>query len=135
MSWEVLTEWAGEDRLYAVLDLLSAIRCRVRRQVLGRRSEASLQTDPTDVDELARSVEAVVGEHLDERAAAATVHAVGVLGYSTNEVSALTDRTRRYVAKLRDRGHPWWRLEGPPAHLRGVGAERTRSTEGLGSGT
>ena len=42
-TWLVLQEWAGQDRPYAVLDLLSAIRCRLRRQLfrskdLGRRS-------------------------------------------------------------------------------------------------
>lgn len=116
-GWEVITQWAGEDRPYAVLDLLSAIRCRVRRQVLARRSQASRETDLTDVDvtvpwqaaptgldELARAIEAVVGEHPDERMAAATVYAVGVLGYSLSEVSTLTGRSRRYVAKLRDHG-------------------------------
>ena len=32
-TWLVLREWAGQDRPYAVLDLLSAIRCRLRRQL------------------------------------------------------------------------------------------------------
>ena len=42
-TWLVLREWAGQDRPYAVLDLLSAIRCRLRRQLfrakdLGERA-------------------------------------------------------------------------------------------------
>ena len=32
-TWLVLQEWSGQDRPYAVLDLLSAIRCRLRRQL------------------------------------------------------------------------------------------------------
>ena len=34
-TWLVLQEWSGQDRPYAVLDLLSAIRCRLRRQLFG----------------------------------------------------------------------------------------------------
>ena len=34
-------EWAGQDRRYAVLDLLSAIRCRLRRQLLRSKELAS----------------------------------------------------------------------------------------------
>ena len=42
-AWFVVQEWAGQERPYAVLDLLSAIRCRMRRQLfrfkdLGRRT-------------------------------------------------------------------------------------------------
>ena len=37
-AWEVVVEWAGDDRDYAVLDLLSAIRCRLRRQRLSQRA-------------------------------------------------------------------------------------------------
>jgi len=49
-TWLVLQEWSGQDRPYAVLDLLSAIRCRLRRQLfrskdLGGRS-VPLALDP-----------------------------------------------------------------------------------------
>ena len=27
-AWEVISDWSGEDRQYAILDLLSAVRCR-----------------------------------------------------------------------------------------------------------
>ncbi len=37
-TWEVLVGWSGSDRPYAVLDILSAVRCRVRRQILARRN-------------------------------------------------------------------------------------------------
>jgi hypothetical protein len=36
-TWMVLFEWSGQDRPYAVLDLLSAIRCRMRRQLFRAR--------------------------------------------------------------------------------------------------
>lgn len=35
-AWEVITDWSGQDRPYAVLDLLSAIRCRLRRQLAAQ---------------------------------------------------------------------------------------------------
>ena len=38
-TWLVLQEWAGQDRPYAVLDLLSAIRCRVRRQLFRAKDQ------------------------------------------------------------------------------------------------
>ncbi len=36
-AWEVIADWAGQDRPYAALDLLSAIRCRSRRQLVAHR--------------------------------------------------------------------------------------------------
>ena len=67
-TWLVLQEWSGQDRPYAVLDLLSAIRCRLRRQLfrskdLGGRSvplgpetadEPVRPAPETDLEELAR---------------------------------------------------------------------------------
>ena len=60
-TWLILQEWAGQDRPYAVLDLLSAIRCRLRRQLfrakdLGGRAvaldpeEAAEQPSPSETD-------------------------------------------------------------------------------------
>ncbi len=42
-TWLVLQEWSGQDRPYAVLDLLSAIRCRLRRQLFRSKE---LDPDP-----------------------------------------------------------------------------------------
>ena len=70
-TWLVLQEWSGQDRPYAVLDLLSAIRCRLRRQLFrskdrgqpirpvrsraGRRGvHLGLDAPETDLEELAR---------------------------------------------------------------------------------
>jgi hypothetical protein len=36
-AWEVIADWAGQDRPYATLDLLSAVRCRSRRQLVAHR--------------------------------------------------------------------------------------------------
>jgi hypothetical protein len=44
-TWVVLLEWAGEERPYAVLDLLSAIRCRMRRQ-LFRAKDRGVRSAP-----------------------------------------------------------------------------------------
>jgi DNA-directed RNA polymerase specialized sigma24 family protein len=55
-TWLVVQEWAGQDRPYAVLDVLSAVRCRQRRQ-LFRAKDASGRIVPLaysgDRDELA----------------------------------------------------------------------------------
>ena len=40
-TWFVLQEWSGQDRPYAVLDLLSAIRCRLRRQLFRSKDLAA----------------------------------------------------------------------------------------------
>jgi hypothetical protein len=113
-TWLVVQEWSGQDRPYAVLDLLSAIRCRLRRQLfrskdLGWRSvplddavDRTLRPE-TDLEELARilidlhrdgmrpdEVEVLYGHH--------------VLGYSMAELAALTGRDRRALYARRDRG-------------------------------
>jgi hypothetical protein len=46
-TWMVLYEWSGQDRPYAVLDLLSAIRCRMRRQLFRARDLQQLQVQMT----------------------------------------------------------------------------------------
>lgn len=38
-AWEVVASWTGQDRPYAVLDLLSATRCRMRRQLAKQVEE------------------------------------------------------------------------------------------------
>ena len=48
-TWLVLQEWSGQDRPYAVLDLLSAIRCRLRRQ-LFRSKDLDTRSAPFGPD-------------------------------------------------------------------------------------
>jgi DNA-directed RNA polymerase specialized sigma24 family protein len=114
-AWCVIEEWAGQDRPYAVRDLLSAIRCRVRRQ-LFRAKELSSRvmamgdedvmdrgtTAQTLLDELARAVidERGQGMPLDE---AQVLYGHNVLGYSIAELAALTGRDRRGLYARRTR--------------------------------
>jgi hypothetical protein len=117
-TWLVLQEWSGQDRPYAVLDLLSAIRCRLRRQ-LFRSKELESRSAPfgpdrvdkdsgssgreTDLEELARVLIELHGEGMrpDE---IQVLYAHHVLGYSIAELSNLTGRDRRALYARRDRG-------------------------------
>lgn len=115
-AWEVIVEWSGQDRDYAVLDLLSAIRCRLRRQLLRQRAGRERLAFGVDLDlvpgarstggasgpdELARAIERL-GDRLDPLDAA-LLYANRVLGLSITELARLSGRTRRYVAGRRDR--------------------------------
>lgn len=115
-TWLILQEWAGQDRPYAVLDLLSAIRCRLRRQLfrakdLGGRAvaldpeEAAEQPSPseTDLEELARILVDLhrAGMRTDD---VQVLYAHHVLGYSIAELAAMTGRDRRALYARRDRG-------------------------------
>lgn len=116
-AWEVIVEWSGEDREYAVLDLLSAVRCRLRRQLLRHRAQTA-RADPTpsvdavrpvpcglgasDLDELAHAIDGLYGSGI-AAADAAVLYAHGVLGYSMTELAAVTGRSRRHLGARRDR--------------------------------
>jgi hypothetical protein len=116
-SWFVVQEWSGQDRPYAVLDLLSAIRCRLRRQLfrskdldgrsvpfsVGLAEERSGSARPeTDLEQLARLLIDLSrdGMRPDE---VQVLYAHHVLGYSMAELSALTGRDRRALYARRDR--------------------------------
>jgi hypothetical protein len=114
-AWFVVQEWAGQDRPYAVLDLLSAIRCRVRRQLFRSKDPArrAVPLDPdrpdrsapteTDLETLARALIDLrrEGMRADEVQVLYSHH---VLGYSMAELAALTGRDRRALYARRDRG-------------------------------
>ncbi len=114
-AWEVVEGWCGQDRTYAVLDVLSAVRCRLRRRI--RRHHDLLRTERpatdderlsesataggSDVEELARAIER---ERLRLDAGdAAVLYAHRVLGYSLSELSACSGHSRRFLAARRDR--------------------------------
>ena len=114
----VLREWSGQDRPYAVLDLLSAIRCRLRRQLfrskeldgrsvpftVGLAEERAGSARPeTDLEELARLLvdQSRAGMRRDD---VQVLYAHHVLGYSMAELSDLTGRDRRALYARRDRG-------------------------------
>lgn len=114
-TWCVIEEWAGQDRPYAVRDLLSAIRCRARRQLFRAKELASRviavgeedvrdrgTTAETLLDELARAVidERGQGMPLDE---AQVLYAHNVLGYSIAELATMTGRDRRALYSRRSR--------------------------------
>jgi hypothetical protein len=117
-AWEVIDEWSGQDRAYAVLDVLSAVRCRLRRRIVrtaatrkkevserGRDAAARRQVSrshDSGIDELARALEVERGRTI-AAADASVLYAHRVLGYSIAELSQSTGRSRRYLAGLRDR--------------------------------
>jgi DNA-directed RNA polymerase specialized sigma24 family protein len=115
-SWLVIEEWSGQDRPYAVLDLLSAIRCRLRRQLFRAKDMRQLQTpltgqllatctarNETDLEELSRILIELRrdGMRADE---VEVLYAHHVLGYSIAELAVVTGRDRRALYARRDRG-------------------------------
>lgn len=117
-AWLVVEEWSGQDRPYAVGDLLSAIRCRARRQ-LFRSKDLDMQStefvsdemetvlgsfrQDTDLEQLTRILIELHGEgmRLDE---VQVLYAQHVLGYTMAELAVLTGRDRRVLYARRDRG-------------------------------
>ena len=116
-TWVTIDEWSGQDRPYAVLDLLSAIRCRLRRQLLKSKEQqrrlrplsqklvATLDVPrETDLEEFSRLLIDLQGQgmELDE---VQVLYAHHVLGFSISELAAVTGRDRRALYARRDRGH------------------------------
>ncbi len=116
-AWEVISDWSGEDRQYAILDLLSAVRCRARRQLLRQRDalaqvELGLDGDDdllghggsttSDLELLAQTIDDLRGRGL-EPSDAAVIYSNRVLGLSIAELANLTGRTRRHLTQSRQR--------------------------------
>jgi hypothetical protein len=115
-AWEVITEWCGEDRPYALLDLLSAVRCRMRRQIMSRRAAREIAVGPeldrrlgitasaetSDLEVLAQAIEDLAGSQLDPTDAA-VLYGNRVLGLSMTELAKMTGRSRRFLADRRRR--------------------------------
>ncbi len=115
-TWTTIEEWSGQDRPYAVLDLLSAVRCRLRRQLL-KAKEQRVQRQPltrqvmatlgvpreTDLEELSRLLIdlRLQGSGLDELQ---VLYAHHVLGFTISELAIVTGRDRRALYARRDRG-------------------------------
>ena len=110
-AWEVISAWEGQDRKYAVLDLLSAIRCRMRRQFIEKDNGKELPLGPelednvvadssfgrTALDELAYAIEEHVGRGLDP-VDGAVLYGVRVLGLTTADLARMSGRSRRYLS-------------------------------------
>jgi DNA-directed RNA polymerase specialized sigma24 family protein len=116
-TWVVLSEWSGQDRPYAVLDLLSAVRCRLRRQLLRSRGHEQQQarltplavstknsSGETQLEQLAR---ALIDLHQEGMRAedVEVLYAHHVLGFSISELAVMTGRDRRALYARRDRGY------------------------------
>lgn len=115
-AWEVITAWSGEDRDYALLDVLSAVRCRLRRQVVRQRAarerlalgldaegrhRAQWTWATTDADELARAIDEALRHDLDPFDAA-VLYGNRILGYTVAELARMSGRTARHVVGRRD---------------------------------
>jgi hypothetical protein len=116
ISWTVLFEWSGQDRPYAVLDLLSAIRCRMRRQLFHAKEQRQLQvqmtpgvSEPratnseTDLEVLARTLIDLRREGMRPEDVE-VLYAHHVLGFSIAELATVTGHDRRSLYARRDRG-------------------------------
>lgn len=115
-TWEVITDWSGQDRPYALLDILSAARCRMRRQILSRRSVREVAAgadlehhfgtksapEMSGLELLARTLEDLSGNEI-ESTGAAILYGNRVLGLSMTELAKITGRSRRYLADQRRR--------------------------------
>lgn len=115
-AWEVIRAWAGQDRGYAVLDLLSAIRCRARRQLLAHRTEhgrthvglepasegGTPSSGTTALDELAHLLDAMAGQGIARRDAA-VLYGNRVLGLTLSELSEVTGLSRHRLDGSRRR--------------------------------
>jgi hypothetical protein len=114
-TWLVVQEWTGQDRAYAVLDLLSAIRCRLRRQLLRSKDMRTRHLPlesvgydrdvrvETDLEELARILINLHSEGMDHEEVQ-LLYAQHVLGYTIAELASTTGRERRALYTRRDRG-------------------------------
>ena len=116
-AWEVICDWSGDDRPYAVLDLLSAVRCRLRRQVerhrqaLARAGDAleedrvptvGLSSGFSDLDVLARSIDELEGAGLDP-IDGAILYGNRVLGLSIAELAERSGLSRFRVEHRRSK--------------------------------
>jgi hypothetical protein len=116
-AWEVIMAWSGEDRPYAVLDVLSAVRCRLRRQVerhragagqvalgLGAEEATEVPASPggLDLELLARTLDDLSGRGLDP-GDAAVLYGHRVLGLTLSEMSRLSGRSRRQLSTRHQR--------------------------------
>jgi hypothetical protein len=115
-TWEVIADWSGQDRPFAVLDVLSAARCRIRRQLFRerdlRRQHVRLTPDvtaqrtshsETDLEQLTRTLIDLHQQGMQPEEVG-VMYAQHVLGYSISELAAVTGRNRRSLYARRDRG-------------------------------
>ncbi len=112
-AWEVVDSWAGQDRPYAASDILSATRCRLRRQIDRHRADTEGATPLAHPDAAGRcysnqsDLEVLASALIDleesglERNDAAIGYAHFVLGLSIAELARVTGHTRRHLSHRR----------------------------------
>jgi hypothetical protein len=61
-AYEVIAEWAGQQRPYAAPDLLNAVRCRMRRRLVAERPRHLVPLDALGAEEPASPVADSPGE-------------------------------------------------------------------------
>jgi DNA-directed RNA polymerase specialized sigma24 family protein len=115
-AYMTISDWSGQNRPYAVLDLLSAIRCRMRRQLhrdknlrhqhvalTGAVVEQLTAPSETALELLTRQLITLQGEGMRSEDVA-VLYAQHVLGFSISELALITGRDRRALYSRRDRG-------------------------------
>jgi hypothetical protein len=110
VTWEVIAEWAGEDRQWAMLDILSASRGRMRRRLFKERDlflshvelgpwvDVRSDTGLTGIELLAQEL-----HELDRGSDVDVLYATAVLGYTVPELSVMTEWPRNTLYKRRNR--------------------------------
>jgi DNA-directed RNA polymerase specialized sigma24 family protein len=113
--WTVLDEWAGASRPFAGPDVLSAVRCRMRRQGIAGENERRRLSGLDMVEDTVparpeRSALEDLAVALSDPARlgispadAATIWLTRVYGYSLEEVAAMAGTTRGSVQWRRER--------------------------------
>ena len=110
-AFELIVEWGGQRRPYAVPDLLNALRCRMRRRMEAEVNHAGLPLDRPDgtafeprpcVDEdPMASLEAMIAELGEEcdRVGAAALIGREVLGLTYRELAEMTGYSPRRLSQ------------------------------------
>ena len=110
-AYELIVEWGGQCRPYAVPDLLNALRCRMRRRMetevhhtglpLDRPDGCSFEPRPCIDDDPLASLEAMIaelGEDCDKVGATALIGRE-VLGLTYRELAEMTGYSTRSLSR------------------------------------
>lgn len=108
-AYELITEWAGQERPYAAPDLLNALRCRMRRRIIPASTNEIVSTPlieadaenqaSTRHDHVAELAELIVAHRSElDPLGATALYGREVLGYSYRELSAMTGASQKRLA-------------------------------------
>lgn len=107
-AYEVIAEWAGQERAYAAPDLLNAVRCRMRRRLVADGSpqfvplESMGKEEPMDFDvvpdeDLAVVLALCTGP--EDRLGVLALYGREVLGFTYKELAARTGYSARSLSE------------------------------------